>query len=80
MTMTITIPDELIEQAHLSPNDLRTDLAAYLYEHRRLTLGQARRLAGMNVIAFQHALAARDVNIQFGIDDLEKDVNTMSLL
>lgn len=78
--MTITIPDELIEQAHLEPNELRTDLAAYLYEHRRLTLGQARRLAGMDLIAFQRELATRDIVIQFGVEDLEKDVKNLNLI
>lgn len=78
--MTITIPDEIIEQAHLSPHELRTDLAAYLYEHRRLTIGQARRLAGLSLIAFQHELAKRDIMIQFGVDDLEKDMNNLKLL
>lgn len=34
--MIIAIPDELVEQANLSPDELRTDLAAYLYAHRRL--------------------------------------------
>lgn len=78
--MTITIPDELVEQARLVPSELRTDLAAYLYEHRRLTIGQAKRLAGMDLIAFQHELAKRDIMIQFGIDDLEKDVTTLTQL
>ncbi|MBC3787826.1 UPF0175 family protein [Spirosoma utsteinense] len=77
--MIITIPDELIEQANLSPAELRTDLAAYLYEHRRLTLGQARRLAGMDLIAFQHELASRDIDIQFDIAELEKDVRNLNL-
>ncbi|MBO0936318.1 UPF0175 family protein [Fibrella sp. HMF5335] len=78
--MTITIPDELIEQAHLAPNELRTDLAAYLYEHRRLTLGQARRLAGMDLLTFQHELANRDIVIQFGVDDLEKDMKNLKMI
>ncbi len=78
--MIITIPDELIEQANLSPGELRTDLAAYLYEHGRLTMGQARRLAGLDLIAFQHELARRDIVIKFGIDDFEKDLKNLNLL
>ncbi|WP_155296260.1 hypothetical protein [Spirosoma rigui] len=49
--MIIAIPDELVEQANLSPDELCTDLAAYLYAHRRLALRHVRRLASMDLIA-----------------------------
>jgi predicted HTH domain antitoxin len=78
--MTITIPDELVEQAHLSSNELRTDLAAYLYGRGRLTIGQARQLAGLDLISFQHELAKRDIFIQFGVDDFDKDLKNLNLL
>lgn len=77
--MTITIPDEIIEQAQLSPAELRIDIAAYLYEHQRLTMGQARRLAGLDQIAFQRELAKRDIFVHFGLDDLEKDLKNLNL-
>ena len=78
--MTITIPDDLAEQAHLSPGELRTDLAAYLYERRRLTMGQARRLAGLDLITFQHELAGRNIVIQLEVEDFEKDLENLKLL
>ncbi len=78
--MTITIPDELVEQAHLSSNELRADLAAYLYERGRLTISQARKLAGLDLISFQHELAKRDIFIQFGVNDFDKDLKNLNLL
>lgn len=78
--MTITIPDELAEQAHLSSDELQVDLAAYLYERGRLTIGQARRLAGLDLIAFQHELAKRDISIRLGVEDFEKDLKNLNLL
>jgi predicted HTH domain antitoxin len=78
--MTITIPDELVEQAHLSANELRADLAAYLYERGRLTIGQARKLANLDLISFQHELAKRDIHIQLGVDDFDKDLKNLNLL
>lgn len=77
--MTITIPDELAEQAHLSANELRVDLAAYLYERGRLSMGQARQLAGLDLIAFQHELANQDIMIQFNVADFEKDLKLVSV-
>ena len=79
-TMTITIPDELVEQAHLSPTEPRTDLATYLYGRGRLTMGQVRQLVGLDLISFQHELAKRDISIQFGIADLDKDLTNLNLL
>lgn len=77
--MTITIPDDLVEQAHLSSNELLVDLAAYLYERGRLTIGQARKLAGLDLISFQHELAKRDIPIQLGVDDFDKDLKNLNL-
>lgn len=78
--MTITIPDELVEQAQLSSDELRADLAAYLYDRGRLTMGQARKLAGLDLISFQHELAKRDIFIQFGVNDFDKDLKNLNLL
>ena len=77
--MTISIPDDLAEQAHLSAPELRIDLAAYLYQRERLSMGQARRLAGLALIPFQHELAKRDIAIQLNADDFEKDLQNLSL-
>lgn len=77
--MTINIPDETLAQAHLSPADLLVELAVYLYDKGTLSMGRARKLAGLSQLDFQHELAKRNVYIKFGVEDLEKDLKNLGL-
>ena len=78
--MTITIPDDIALQTRLSEVDLRTEIAVYLYEKRRLSMGKARKFAGLDLIAFQKELAKRDVYIHYNVSDLEKDIENLKTL
>ena len=77
--MALIISDQTLEQARLSADDLLIDLACYLYEKKRLSTGQARTLAGLNQIEFQQELAARDINIHYTEEDLEKDLENLGI-
>ena len=78
--MTITIPDDIALQTRLSEVDLRTEIAVYLYEKRRLSMGKARKFAGLDLIAFQKEFAKRDVYIHYNVSDLEKDIENLKTL
>ena len=41
--MNISIPDEALETAHLTPNELLIEFAAYLYDKSILSIGQAKK-------------------------------------
>jgi predicted HTH domain antitoxin len=43
-------------------------------------MGQAKRLAGLNHIAFQKELAKRNVYIKLDMEDLELDLKNLELL
>lgn len=80
MFMTITIPDAVLSETKISSADLRIELATYLYEKQRLSIGKARKVAGLNLVEFQKELAKRDIYLHLGIQDLEKDIDNLSLL
>lgn len=77
--MTIDIPDERMKAAKISANELLLDLAVYLYDKERLSIGQARKLVGLDLITFQKELAARNVFIKYDLNDLNTDVKNMNL-
>ena len=56
------------------------EVAVYLYDSERLSLGQARALVQMEVISFQKELAKRDINIKFDIKDFEDDLISLDQL
>lgn len=77
--MVIDIPTQIMEQIHMTPEQIRLELAVYLYDKKRLTLGQAKRLAGLGQIAFQQELAKRDVYIHYDMIDFQKDIANLGI-
>jgi predicted HTH domain antitoxin len=77
--MIINIPDERIKAAQISANELLLDIAVYLYDKERLSMAQARKLAGLDIVSFQKALAARNVFIKYDLNDLDTDIQNMNL-
>ncbi|NBC19366.1 MAG: UPF0175 family protein [Bacteroidetes bacterium] len=78
--MDCVIPEEVLQAAHLTPEELKRELAVLLFAQRRLTLGQACRLADMPRLPFQHLLASRGIGPQYDVEDLEEDVETLRKL
>jgi predicted HTH domain antitoxin len=78
--MTFTIPDEIAQMTRLSETDMRIEIAVYLYEKKRLSIGKARKLAGLDLISFQKELSKRNVYIHYDINDLEKDLENLKSL
>lgn len=46
---------------------------------RRLSMGRARELSGLDLISFQKALDEREICIQYTIDDLHVDMRNLGL-
>jgi predicted HTH domain antitoxin len=78
--MTITVPDELINAARLTPEQVRFDLALGLYADRRVTLGKAAALAGMSQSDFLDELGKRRIPVHYDLDDLASDLRTVSVI
>lgn len=59
---------------------LKTELAILLYQQKRISIGQARHLAGMHLIQFQKEMASRGICINYGVEDFEDDIRTLKEL
>ena len=75
--MNITIPDDIIKAAQLSEADIKLELAILLYSQKKLSMGQARGLAGMHLIQFQKELSERGICINYDAEDFEADIRTL---
>lgn len=78
--MPLVISDDILEKTHLSANEILVELAVYLYAQKKLSSGQARKLAQLDVISFQKELAKRNVNINYDVEELKKDIETLKAL
>ena len=77
--MALIITDETLSNAKISADELLIELACYLYDKKRMSMGQARHLAGLNQISFQKELAKRDIQIHYSEEDLQKDLNNLEI-
>ncbi len=77
--MRLEIPDDIMKLSGLTEQDCLIELSIHLYASRRLSLGQALRLSGLNRLEFEHQLAQRDISL-YTVDDLYEDVETLKEL
>jgi predicted HTH domain antitoxin len=78
--MTLTIPDDILGQIPISSTDLRVEIAVYLYEKQRLSIGKARKLAGLNLIQFQKELSKRNVFLHLDVTEIDKELQNLNQL
>ncbi len=73
----LEIPQDILDSARLSIDQLRVELAVHLYEQDRLSVGKAHELAGLSLWEFRQLLGARRIPPHFGMQDLELDLFTL---
>ena len=76
-TIAIEIPLEIIHATRMTPEELRRELAIYLFQQGKLSFGKAREMAGMTAWAFQQLLGGRGIPIHYDLEDYETDRSTL---
>jgi predicted HTH domain antitoxin len=74
---TVAIPQDVLESARLTVDELKQELAISLYAQGRLSIGKARELAGMSLWTFRQLLASRGISPHYDLEDLEEDLATL---
>lgn len=76
----LKIPQEILDSARLTINDLKTEIAVSLYAQGRLSIGKARELADMSLWEFRQLLAFRRISPHYDVSDLDEDMATLNEL
>ena len=76
----LVVPGNILQELRITPSELLIDLAVYLYDSGKLSIGQAKKLAGLTQISFQKELSKRNVLIKYNVEDLETDLKNLSFL
>jgi predicted HTH domain antitoxin len=74
------IPDDIFEATGMSEQEIKTEIAIHLFQLEKITLSQASRLADLSRLQFQHLLSSREISTHYGVDDFEKDLETIQRL
>ncbi len=73
----VQIENSILEAANMSEQELKVELAILLYAQKRLSFGQARRIAGMGYFEFEKLLFDRNVPSHYDVEDFEEDLKTI---
>ncbi|MEW6201365.1 MAG: UPF0175 family protein [bacterium] len=75
--MSIIIPDDILQSTRMTEKELKQEIAVLLFQMDKLTLAQASRLAGVNMLQFQHLLASRQIPLHYDVAEFEEDLKTL---
>ncbi|MCS6923554.1 MAG: UPF0175 family protein [Fimbriimonadales bacterium] len=78
--MGVVISDEMLRAAQFDEAEFRIELAIWLYQQQRLSLGQAIEWSGVDRLEFQRRLRERNIPIHYDETDLAQDLNTIAEL
>ncbi|MDP1545329.1 MAG: UPF0175 family protein [Anaerolineales bacterium] len=79
-TVSIEIPGEVMHATHMTPDDLKRELAIHLFREGKLSFGKARELAGLTVWDFHNLLGSRNIPLHYGVEEYEVDLATLKEL
>lgn len=76
--MSVVISDEILKASQLTPSEFRQEIAIYLFQTGRLTLGYASQLADMPLNAFRQLLKQRGIALySYDSEDFELDLKNL---
>lgn len=77
-TIELNLPKDIMRSMKLPPGEIekeiRMELAVALYARGVLSMGKARKLAGMTLWEFQRALGKYRISRHYDTSDLEDDL------
>ena len=76
----LVISGQVLEELKLDSSELMIEIAVYLYDQEKLSMSQAKKLAGLTQIEFQKEISKRGVFIKYDIEDFKKDMDTLKRL
>lgn len=76
----LAIPQDVLDSARLTVEQVLVELAVHLYEQGRLSIGKAHELAGLSLWEFRQLLGLRKIPPHFAAEDLEQDLETLRQL
>ncbi|GGA47865.1 MULTISPECIES: UPF0175 family protein [unclassified Okeania] len=75
--MSVVIPDDVLRAARMSEAQLKLEIAIMLFQQDKISIGKARRLAGINLLEFQREIAERGICIHYDVEEFEEDIKTL---
>jgi predicted HTH domain antitoxin len=72
--VALLISDDEVKRTGLSAEELKVEIAVFLFEKKIVTLGLAAEFCGIHKLQMQQELAKRKIPLHYDIDMLHEDV------
>jgi predicted HTH domain antitoxin len=76
--MVIELPDNVLEHP-LDKQKMLLEIAIYLFEKDKLTLGKAAEFAGIPKMQMQNEIGGRGINMHYDEEMLENDLRSIEI-
>lgn len=80
MALMIEIPQDILTSARLTMDELKQEMAVFLYQQGRLSVGKAHELADMSLWQFRQLLASRLIPVHLDEQDVLDEYHTLERL
>lgn len=75
--MGIQITTDFLDRLGMTESEFLTEMAVHFYDIGKMSMGQARHFARLDVISFQKEMQKRNVYIKYDVEELEEDLKTI---
>ncbi len=74
---TLEIPQDILDAARFTIDELKKEIAVFMYAQGRLSIGKAHELANLSFWEFRQLVAFRKIVPHYDVEDFEEDVATL---
>ncbi len=73
--MALIISDDILQDIKMTADEMQLNIAIWLFQIERISIGKASKLAGLSRFAFQKILAERHIPvIRYSINDIQEEL------
>ena len=77
----LLLDDEFLKTVDMTEDEMKLELAIWLYEKDKISLRKAARLAGLEWMGFSKILCERNIpTVRMTNEDFEKEISTVNSL
>jgi predicted HTH domain antitoxin len=76
-TISIEVPREVLHATRMTVEELRRELALYLFQQGKLSFGKAREMAEMSAWDFQQLLGSRGIPVHYDLKEYAEELKTL---
>ena len=74
------IAEDILQLSGMNEQQLREELALWLYSKGKLSMGKAAKFCNTNSIEFAALMAKHNVDLNYSVEDFEQDLQTIEKL